>query len=120
MQQPKELSKKKVFEFKLLQRRKMYLRLDLVVVGLVSGFMCFFFGREMANMENILAIGCLILAVAFNGVLLLSNFWSVAANEFFAYAPLPNDQIEKCTHVKAIVTNKKQHTTKRFIVELLS
>lgn len=45
-----------------------------------------YFGKELTNMENILAIGSLILAVAFNGVLLLSNFWSVAANEFFAYA----------------------------------
>jgi len=72
----------------------------------------------MGNMENILAVGCLILAVAFNGVLLLSNYWSIAFNEFFGYAKLNNDQIELCSHVKAIVTNKKQHTTKRFIVEL--
>ena len=71
-------------------------------------------------MENILAIGCLILAIAFNGVLLLSNFWSVAANEFFAYAALPGDQIDSCTHVKAIIVNKKQHKTKRFIVGLIT
>ena len=57
----------------------------MCVVGLVSFGMVAYFGKELTNMENILAIGSLILAVAFNGVLLLSNFWSVAANEFFAY-----------------------------------
>lgn len=118
MQQPKEKEKKKIYEFKLLRRRKMYLRLDIFIVNLVSGFMCYCFGREMGNMENILAVGCLILAIAFNGVLLLSNYWSIAANEFFGYSQLDNDQIEQCTHVKAIVINKKQHTTKRFILEL--
>jgi len=70
-------------------------------------------------MENIAAIGFLILAVAFNGVLLLSNFWSIAANEFFAYHQLTDDKILQCTHVKAIVKNPKQNTTKRHIVPLL-
>jgi len=71
-------------------------------------------------MEDLLAVGCLILAIAFNGVLLLSNHWSVGANEFFAFATLKEDQIEQCTHVKVRVDNKKQNTVKRHIVPLLT
>jgi magnesium-transporting ATPase (P-type) len=66
----------------------------------------------MTDKENLLAVGCLILAVGFNGVLLLLNFWSVAAHEFYAYGSLPDKAIEQCTHVKAKVDNKKQNTTK--------
>lgn len=73
----------------------------------------------MTDKENLLAIGCLILAVALNGVLLLLNFWSVAAHEFYAYSALASNQIEKCTHVKAKVVNKKQNTVKQFIVPLI-
>ena len=42
----------------------------------------------MTDKEDLMAIGMLVLAIMFNGVLLLSNFWSVDANEFFAYAKL--------------------------------
>jgi hypothetical protein len=50
--------------------------------------MCWHFGWQMTDKENLLATGCLILAVGFNGVLLLLNFWSVAAHEFYAYSSL--------------------------------
>jgi hypothetical protein len=69
------------------------MRFDLIIVASVCSLMMYQFGWEMTNMENIAAIGFLILAVAFNGVLLLSNFWSIAANEFFAYHQLRDDQI---------------------------
>lgn len=101
------VAKKKTYAFSLLARRKPYLRLDFAVVFAVSVGMMWNFGWEMTNMENIMAIGCLILAVAFNGVLLLSNFWSVAAHEFFAFRVVT--QIADCTHVKAIVNNPKQN-----------
>lgn len=66
----------------------------------------------MTDRENLLAVGCLILAIGFNGVLLLLNYWSVAVHEFYAYQRLSNSQIELCTHIKARVINKKQNTTK--------
>lgn len=72
----------------------------------------------MADMEDLLAVGCLILAVLFNSVLLLSNFWSVKANEFFGYAQLKDGDIANCTHVKVQIQNHKAHTVKRFIVPL--
>jgi hypothetical protein len=78
-------SKKKSYQFSLLATRKPHLRFDFLIVGSVCLGMVCQFGWEMTNMENIAAIGFLILAVAFNGVLLLLNFWSIAANEFFAY-----------------------------------
>lgn len=81
--------------------------------------MCQYFGWQMADKENLLAVGCLILAVGCNGVLLLLNFWSVAAHELYAYRSLQPHQIDKCTHVKARVDNKKQNTSKQFIVPLI-
>jgi hypothetical protein len=66
----------------------------------------------MTNKENLLAIGCVILAVFTNGVLLLLNFWSVAAHELYAYKTIPDSAIDLCSHVKAKVVNKKQNTTK--------
>lgn len=73
----------------------------------------------MADKENLLAVGCVILASAVNGVLLLLNFWNVAAHEFYAYSHLKPTQIEQCTHVRATVINKKQNTKKQFIVPLI-
>ena len=55
-----------------------------------------------------------------NGVLLSSNFWSVDAHEFFAYAKLQSNQIESCTHVKVRIHNKKQNVIKRYIVPLMT
>lgn len=103
----------------MLRRRSVYVRLDVLIVAAVSLFMCPQFGWQMTDKENLLAVGCLILAMGFNGVLLLTNYWSVAAHEFYAYKKLKNDSIELCTHVKAIVCNKKQNTTKKFIVPLI-
>ena len=74
----------------------------------------------MTNKENLLATGCLILTVFVNGVLLLLNFWSVKANQFYAYAKLRSDQIDKCTHVHATMINQKQNTTKQFITVLIT
>lgn len=67
-----------------------------------------------------MAIGMLVLGIMFNGVLLLSNFWSVDAHEFFAYAKLQSNQIESCTHVKVRIHNKKQNVIKRYIVPLMT
>ena len=66
----------------------------------------------MADKENLLATGMLILAIFVNGVLLLLNHWSVQAHQFYAYSVLPDVAIEKCTHVKAKIFNQKQNTRK--------
>jgi hypothetical protein len=55
----------------------------------------------------------------FHVLLFFLNFWSVNANIFFGYSKLQNNQIDKTTHVKIKVENKKQHTTKRYIVPIL-
>jgi hypothetical protein len=78
-------SKKKIYDFALLYKRPAWLRMDFFIVSMVMGAMFYTFGRRMADMEDLMAVGLLILSIAFNGVLLLSNFWSVAAHEFFAY-----------------------------------
>ena len=66
----------------------MYLRLDFFVVALATAVLFQIFGWRLTDKEDLMAIGMLVLAIMFNGVLLLSNFWSVDANEFFAYAKL--------------------------------
>lgn len=93
--------------------------MDIIIVAITTAIQMWYFGWENANMENLLAVMCLILVVAFNGVLLLSNFWSVAANEFFAYKHLDGSKIIDCTHVKCKVNNKKQNIVKRYIVPLI-
>lgn len=107
-----ESQKKKTYHFTLLRRKEPYQRLDFILVASISAFMCYQFGWQMTDKEDLLAVGCLILAVGTNGVLLLLNFWSVAAHEFYAYASLPDSAIDRCTHVKAKVENKKQNTKK--------
>lgn len=75
----------------MLVERKPYFRMDFIIVAIVTTGLFGYFGGELGNMENILAVGCLILTVAFNGVLLLSNYWAIAAHEFFAYRKLAQD-----------------------------
>ena len=77
------------------------------------------FGMQLFDKENLLGSGALILTVAVNGVLLLLNHWSIGANQFYAYSKLKPHQIDRCTHVRAVVTNKKQNTVKQFIVPLI-
>lgn len=67
------------------------MRFDFITVACVCVFMCWQFGWQITDKENLLAVGCLILAVGFNGVLLLLNFWSVAAHEFYAYRTIASN-----------------------------
>ena len=83
------------------------MRMDIFTVALATGALFYAFGWRLTDKEDLLAIGMLVLGILFNGVLLLSNFWSVDANEFFAYAKLQNNQIEQCTHVKVRIDNRK-------------
>jgi hypothetical protein len=107
-----EAKKKKIYEFTLLKKRHLFIRLDLLLVVAISAVMTYNFGWQMANKENLLATGMLILTIFVNGVLVLLNFWTVAANEFYAFAKLKPTDIESCTHVKAKMINQKQNTTK--------
>lgn len=92
--------------------------MDIWTVILVTIYMSLTFGWDVTDMENLLAVGCFILAILFNSVLLLSNFWSVKAHEFFAFSSVSLDAIGQCSHVKVLITNHKQNMTKRFIVPL--
>jgi hypothetical protein len=112
--------KKKVYEFALLRRRETFLRADIVTACLVALALLYNFGWRLTDKEDLLGIGMLVLGILFNGVLLLSNFWSVACHEFFAYASLQETEIERCTHVRVRIDNKKQNVVKRHIVPLLT
>jgi cation-transporting ATPase 13A1 len=93
--------------------------MDIFTVGVVCAALMHTFGWRLTDKEDLMAIGMLVLSIVFNGVLLLSNFWSVDAHEFFAYAKLKDGDIENCTHVKVKIDNKKQNVIKRYIVPLL-
>ena len=111
--------KKKSYDFTLLQRRKAYMRIDAFIVSTATAALFYTFGKELSNMENIAAIGFMIIAIAFNGIILLLNFWSIAAHEFYAFSRLAPECISKCTDVKAIVYNPKTMTTARYIVPMI-
>jgi len=70
----------------------------------------------------LLATVCLILSITLVCVIFLLNYWSVNAHVFLTYEALPsNDKanIDKCTHVRIKLDNKKQHTVKRYIVPII-
>lgn len=111
--------KKKLYEFALLAQRPIYTRFDFIAVALVTCTLFGTFGWQLIDKENLLAIGMLVLAIILNGVLLLSNYWSVAYHEAIAYQNLKGHQIEKCSHVRVRIDNKKQNVVKRFIVPII-
>ena len=69
--------------------------------------MLYNFGWQLTDKEDLMAIGCLVLAILLNGVLLLNNYWSVAYHETIAYQSLPGHEIERCSHVRTTINNKK-------------
>ena len=83
--------KKKVYEFALLYRRPLYQRVDIGAVVVITLGMLGYFGWQLTDKEDLLAIGCLLLAILLNGVLLLSNHWSVSYHEAMAYQSLRGD-----------------------------
>ena len=95
------------------------MRADYVTVVIVTVTLLHQFGLRLIDKEDLLGIGMLVLGILFNGVLLLSNHWSVSAHEFFAYAKLEKNQIDTCTHVRVRIDNKKQNVVKRYIVPLI-
>lgn len=77
-----------------MRRRAVPLRFDTILVTIITILLVYNFGWQMADKENLLATGMLILTIFVNGVLVLLNFWSVQAHQFYAYAQLRPDQIE--------------------------
>lgn len=61
----------------------------------------------------------MIVTIALIFVVFLLNYWSVNANVFMAYSQLKAGMIEKTTHVRIKLENKKQHTVKRYIVPII-
>jgi hypothetical protein len=83
--------KKKTYIFSLLRRRHIALRIDSILVTLVWGTIFYLFGFRCFDKEDLMASVCFILSIAVNGVLVLANFWSVAWNEFCAFATIGED-----------------------------
>lgn len=80
--------KKKLYEFALLAKRPPQWRADLVAVSIITSTLFIYFGWELTNKEDLLAMASVIMAALVNGVLLLCNYWSVAYHETIAYQKL--------------------------------
>ena len=114
-----EEKKKKEYTFALLLRRPIWQRVDLLSVSVVTMALFYTFGWQLTDKEDLLAMGCMVMAVLVNGVLLLANHWSVAYHETIAYKSLDARQVDTCSHVRVRIDNKKQNIVKRFIVPIL-
>lgn len=119
MESSSEVKKKKEYTFALLRRRTIYLRADVISVCILTSGLFWTFGWQLTDKEDLLAIGCLVLTILLNGVLLLCNYWSVGYHETIAYQALDNRQIEQCTHVRIRIDNKKQNIVKLHIVPIV-
>ena len=111
--------KKKEYTFALLRRRPTWQRLDIMSVSAISLGVLSYFGWQLTDKEDLLAMGTLIMAILLNGVLLLNNYWSVSYHETIAYQSLDNGQIDECSHVRVRIDNKKQNVVKRYIVPII-
>ena len=80
--------KKKEYTFSLLKRRPLYFRVEIGTVCIITAALFYQFGWQLTDKEDLLAMGCMVLAVLINGVLLLCNYWSVAYHETLAYQSL--------------------------------
>ena len=101
------VKKKKEYAFALLRRRPMYFRADLAAVTVVTTLLLWQFGWQLTDKEDLLAIGCLVLGILLNSVLLLCNYWSVSYHETIAYQPLKDGDVDNCTHIRVRINNKK-------------
>ena len=95
------------------------MRVDLIAVSIVTVCLLGQFGWQLTDKEDLLAMGCMVLACLINGVLLLGNHWWVAYHELIAYQQLKGIEIEKCSHIKVIIDNKKAKIVKKFIVPII-
>ena len=77
--------KKKLYEFALLAKRKLWFRADIIGVAVITMALLLQFGWTLTDKEDLLAMASLIFAILLNGVLLLCNHWSVAYHETIAY-----------------------------------
>ena len=85
----------------------MWQRVDLMAVSVITCAVLYSFGWQLTDKEDLLAMGCLVLSILLNGVLILNNYWSVAYHETIAYKSLKPIEIERCSHVRTTINNKK-------------
>ena len=78
-----------------------------MAVSAITVAMLYNFGWQLTDKEDLLAMGCMVLSILLNGVLLLNNYWSVAYHETIAYSSVKSHDIEKCSHVRTTINNKK-------------
>lgn len=67
----------------------------------------YYFGDDLLNVESIVGTTSLMVAITFHSVFLLVNFWSVNANVFLGYKKVKAGEIEKCSHIKIKLDNRK-------------
>lgn len=79
------------------------------------------FGSRIFDREELVPVLCFMAAVTFHSLMFFINFWNADINILFCYNKLgDNDELASCTDVWVKIENKKQETTKKIIVPLLS
>ena len=56
-----------------------------MAVSVITIGMLYKFGWQLTDKEDLLAMGCMVLSILLNSVLLLNNYWSVGYHETIAY-----------------------------------
>jgi hypothetical protein len=107
-------------QFTLLKKKPIIVRFDVFPIAITALTYNHYFGEAVFDVEHLLAMVSLILAISLHSLFLLLNFWSVNANVFFGFSKLSPGDIANCTHVKIKLENKKQHTVKRYIVPIIA
>jgi hypothetical protein len=112
----KESNKK--FSFQLLRQTPVYLRLDVLPIGVSVFALYHHFGGKIFDREELVPVLSFMAAILFHSLLFFVNFWSADMNVFIGFSKLKEDQITQCTHIWVRVHNVKQDSVKRHIVPL--
>lgn len=94
-------------DFTLLSKKPIFLRNDFLSAPLIMGLYYFFFGDQAFDLEHLLASICLILSGFLIAIIFLLNFWSTNAHVFLCYNTLKAGAIDKCSHVRIRLENRK-------------
>lgn len=97
----------KIYEFKLLKKNDIWMRLDFYPPFVTAFLLYHNFGSKIFDREQLVPVLSLMLACTVHSLMFFVNFWSADINVFFAYKKLSIDSIENATHVWVSLENKK-------------
>jgi len=95
--------------------------MDVFPIAITSAFIYGQFGDRIFDREELVPVLTFMAAITFHSLMFFINFWNADINILFCYSKLgESDEMASCTDVWVKIENKKQETTKKIIVPLLS